>query len=155
PPGGAVARGRDRPLERRGASPISRRPARIRRACPAGVAPRAQRRRRAARPQGVDVSRARLRVGVDGRVLAIPTIRGGTRYATNLLRALSARDDVELIVFAREPPCAHHLAGVRAQVVRAEMPREVLWNDWWLPRRLRAERVDVFHALADRGLPCW
>jgi glycosyltransferase involved in cell wall biosynthesis len=98
---------------------------------------------------------ARLRVGVDGRVLALPGVRGWTRYATNLLRTLSDRDDVELVVFAREPPCAHHLAGVRARVVRAELPRETLWNDWWLPRQLRAERVDVFHALADRGLPCW
>ncbi|MGH7895269.1 MAG: glycosyltransferase family 4 protein [Candidatus Binatia bacterium] len=101
------------------------------------------------------MSRARLRVGVDGRVLAIPGIRGWTRYATNLLRVLSTRDDVELVVFAREAPCAEHLAGVRARVVRAELPREAIWNDWWLPRRLRAEGVDVFHALADRGLPCW
>jgi len=101
------------------------------------------------------VSRARLRVGVDGRVLSIPATRGWTRYATNLLRALSARDDVELVVFTREDPCPQHLAGVNARVVRADLPREALWNDWWLPRRLRAEGVDVFHALADRGLPCW
>jgi glycosyltransferase involved in cell wall biosynthesis len=44
---------------------------------------------------------------------------------------------------------------VRAKVVRFDAPRETLWNDWCLPRRLRAEKVDVFHALADRGLPCW
>jgi glycosyltransferase involved in cell wall biosynthesis len=99
--------------------------------------------------------RARLRVGVDGRVLAIPGVRGWTRYATNLLRALSARDDVELVVFAREEPQRRHLEGVRARVVRLAAARETLWNDWVLPRRLRAERIDVFHALADRGLPCW
>jgi len=44
---------------------------------------------------------------------------------------------------------------VRARVVPLAAPREMLWNDWVLPRRLRAEGVDVFHALADRGLPCW
>jgi hypothetical protein len=99
--------------------------------------------------------RERLRVGVDGRVLAIPGIRGWTRYATNLLRTLSARDDVELVVFAREEPQPEHLAGVAARLVRFEAARETLWTDWALPRRLRAERVDVFHALADRGLPCW
>ena len=96
-----------------------------------------------------------LRVGVDGRVLAIPGIRGWTRYATNLLRALSRRDDVDLVVFAREEPWRRHLDGVRAQVVRLAAARETFWNDWVLPRRLRAEGIDVFHALADRGLPCW
>lgn len=98
---------------------------------------------------------SRLRVGVDARVLALAGVRGWTRYATNLLRALSVRDDVELVLFAREPPRPEHLAGIRAQVVCGEARREVLWNDWWLPRRLRADGIDVFHALADRGLPCW
>ncbi len=96
-----------------------------------------------------------LRVGVDARVLAIPTVRGWTRYATNLLRALSCRDDVELVLFVREDPHARHLDGIRARVVRIDAPRETLWNDWCLPRRLRSEGVDVFHAVADRGLPCW
>ena len=94
-----------------------------------------------------------IRVGVDGRVLANPPMRGWTRYAGNLLRALAARDDVELVVFTREPPCPRHLAGVRGRVVRFDASREVLWNDWHLPRQLRAARIDVFHALADRGLP--
>jgi glycosyltransferase involved in cell wall biosynthesis len=101
------------------------------------------------------MTRTRLRIGVDGRVLAIPGIRGWTRYATNLLRELSRRDDVELVLFVREKPESRHLDGVRADVVRLAAPRETLWNDWVLPRRLRAERIDVFHALADRGLPCW
>jgi glycosyltransferase involved in cell wall biosynthesis len=96
-----------------------------------------------------------IRVGVDGRVLAIPRLRGWTRYATNLLRALSRRDDVELVVFARETPCVQNLDGIRARVVQLDAARETLWNDWILPRRLRAEGVHVFHALADRGLPCW
>jgi glycosyltransferase involved in cell wall biosynthesis len=96
-----------------------------------------------------------LRIGIDGRVLAIPSMRGWTRYATNLLRALSKRDDVELVLFVREDPHARHLDGIRARVIRLDAPRETLWNDWALPRRLRAEGIDVFHAVADRGLPCW
>jgi hypothetical protein len=87
-----------------------------------------------------------LRIGIDGRVLAIPSMRGWTRYATNLLRALSRRDDVELVLFVREDPRPRHLDGVRADVIRLEAPRETLWNDWVLPRRLRAEGIDVFHA---------
>jgi len=106
------------------------------------------------RPTGARMT-SPLRVGIDGRVLAIPGTRGWTRYATNLLRTLSERDDVELILFAREPPHPAHLEGVRAEVVTFDAPREVLWNDWLLPRVLRRAGVDVFHALADRGLPCW
>jgi glycosyltransferase involved in cell wall biosynthesis len=103
----------------------------------------------------VAVTDRALRVGIDGRVLAIPGLRGWTRYATNLLRALSRRDDVELVLFTREEPFVPNLDGVRARVVPLAAPRETLWTDWVLPRRLRAEGVDVFHALADRGLPCW
>lgn len=94
-----------------------------------------------------------LRVGFNARVLADPHLRGLTRYTINLLRALSRRNDVELILFTDRELISAHLGGIRAQVVVLGASRETFWEAWILPQALRRHRIDVFHAPADRGLP--
>jgi glycosyltransferase involved in cell wall biosynthesis len=94
-----------------------------------------------------------LKIGFNGRVLADPDVRGWTRYTVELLKALSGFADLELVLFTREAPWAAHLEGIRARVVTFAAAREVVWEDWALPRMLRRERIDLFHAPADRGLP--
>lgn len=93
-----------------------------------------------------------LRVGVNARCLEEPDTRGLSRYASCLLRAMSARTDIELVLFAMAPPAPVHMHGVRAEVV-VFGGRETVWQERELPARLRRERIDVFHAPADRGLP--
>lgn len=95
----------------------------------------------------------RLRIGFNARCLADPRIRGLVRYSVGLLRALSELKELDLVLFSLEEPCPDHLRGIRAKVVTFSAPREFLWNDVWLPRMIRREGVEVFHALADRGLP--
>lgn len=94
-----------------------------------------------------------LRVGIDGRILALPQVRGLTRYTVNLLRAMSTRSDVSLHLICREPPHPAHLEGIRAEVTYAPASREFRWASVTLPRAIREAEVDVFHAPADRGLP--
>ena len=94
-----------------------------------------------------------MRVGFNARVLSHASVRGLVRYTTNLIRALEALPDTEVVLFAREALNPHHLEGLRARVVTREAPRETLWTDWVLPRLLRQEGIDVFHAPADRELP--
>lgn len=94
-----------------------------------------------------------LRVGIDGRILALPQTRGLTRYTVNLLRAMSTRDDVSLHLICREPPHAAHLGGIRAEITYAPPDRELRWSSVTLPRAIRDAGIDVFHAPADRGLP--
>jgi glycosyltransferase involved in cell wall biosynthesis len=93
-----------------------------------------------------------LRVGVNARCLEESDTRGLSRYASCLLRALSARDDVDLVLFSMAPPAPVHLHGVRADSI-VFGGRETAWQERELPARLRQERIDVFHAPADRGLP--
>lgn len=94
-----------------------------------------------------------MRVGIEVRPLVEPAVRGLTRYTVNLLRGLSAHPDIELVLFSREPPAPGHLRDVRADVVCGSTRRDILWYEQWLPRELRHQRIDVFHAPADRGLP--
>jgi glycosyltransferase involved in cell wall biosynthesis len=94
-----------------------------------------------------------IRVGFNGSILANPEIRGLTRYTTQLLRALSRRDDVAIFLFSPTEMHASHLEGVRATQVVFDAPRETLWMDWALPRKIRELGIDVFHAPAERGIP--
>jgi glycosyltransferase involved in cell wall biosynthesis len=93
-----------------------------------------------------------LRVGVNARCLEESDTRGLSRYASCLLRALSERTDIELVLFAMAPPAPVHMRGVRADVVTFG-GRETAWQERALPEHLRRERIDVFHAPADQGLP--
>jgi glycosyltransferase involved in cell wall biosynthesis len=93
-----------------------------------------------------------LRIGFNARCLEEPDTRGLSRYTTCLLRELSRSPDLELVLFAMNAPHATHLRDIRAQVVLFP-GRETIWQDKLLPVRLRKERIDLFHAPADRGLP--
>lgn len=94
-----------------------------------------------------------LRIGFNGAVLTNPEIRGLTRYTTQLLRALSQRDDVAIFLFSPLEIDPAHLEGVRATTFVFDAPRETLWVDWALPRKVRELGIDVFHAPAERGIP--
>jgi glycosyltransferase involved in cell wall biosynthesis len=93
-----------------------------------------------------------LRIGVNARCLEEPGTRGLSRYASCLLRALSDRPDIDLVLFAMAQPAPVHLHGIRAEVI-VFGGRDTTWQERALPARLRRERIDVFHAPADRGLP--
>jgi glycosyltransferase involved in cell wall biosynthesis len=94
-----------------------------------------------------------IRVGFNGSVLTNPEIRGLTRYTTQLLRALSKRDDLAIFLFSPSEMHAAHLEGVRATSVVFGAARETLWMDWALPRKIRELDIDIFHAPAERGIP--
>lgn len=94
-----------------------------------------------------------MRVGFNARILAHAHMRGLARYTTELLRSLNEHADIELVLFSKEPVRASYVAGLRAEVIVREAPRESVWMDWVLPRLIRAHGIDVFHAPADRGLP--
>jgi glycosyltransferase involved in cell wall biosynthesis len=94
-----------------------------------------------------------IRVGFNGSILANPEIRGLTRYTTQLLCALSRRSDVSIFLFSPTEMHPPHLEGVRATPVVFDAPRETLWMDWVLPRKIREFGIDVFHAPAERGIP--
>jgi len=93
-----------------------------------------------------------FRIGFNARCLEEPHTRGLSRYATCLLRELSRSPDLELVLFAMHAPHPEHLRNIRARVILLS-GRETVWQDRLLPQSLRQERIDLFHAPADRGLP--
>jgi glycosyltransferase involved in cell wall biosynthesis len=95
----------------------------------------------------------KIRVGFNAEILANPDVRGLVRYTTELLRALSRRNDVEIFLFSQSEPNPQHLKDIRATSVVFSAPRETLWVDVVLPRKLREWKIDVFHAPAERGIP--
>jgi glycosyltransferase involved in cell wall biosynthesis len=95
----------------------------------------------------------KIRVGFNAEILSHPDVRGLVRYTTELLRALSRREDIEIFLFSRGELNPDHLDGIRAASVVFPAFRETLWVDVALPRKLREWNIDVFHAPAERGIP--
>jgi glycosyltransferase involved in cell wall biosynthesis len=95
----------------------------------------------------------KVRVGFNAEILVNPNVRGLVRYTTELLRALSRRDDIELFLFSRGGLHPPHLEGIRATSIVFSAPRETLWIDWALPKKIKQWKIDVFHAPAERGIP--
>jgi glycosyltransferase involved in cell wall biosynthesis len=95
-----------------------------------------------------------LRVGVN-LLWLVPGVVGGTEgYAVNLLEPLMSRDDLEVIAFGLPDFVKTYPAlAAAAHTVVPPMPtgrhvvRRVLLENAWLPRHLRAQRVDLVHHL--------
>jgi glycosyltransferase involved in cell wall biosynthesis len=93
----------------------------------------------------------RLRVGFDGRALSSPAA-GVRRYASALLPALIAIDDLDIVVLGGDPGLVPEGAA------HVDEPRHPPTNLGWslvgLPRAARRARVDVLHAPAYTA-PLW
>ncbi len=92
----------------------------------------------------------RLRVGFDGRALSSPAA-GVRRYASALLPALAARDDLDMVALGGDPLL------VPPGVAHVDEPRHPPTNLGWaivgLPLAARDARVDVLHAPAYTAPP--
>jgi glycosyltransferase involved in cell wall biosynthesis len=73
----------------------------------------------------------------------------------NLLAALPAHG-VRPVLYSNAPIHPAHLARLPAdsfEVCVAPPMRYLLWENRWLPRQLRADRIDVFHCPMNYGMP--
>lgn len=97
-----------------------------------------------------------MRVGFNARLLADPSIRGWNRYTLNLLVELGELG-VELVLLTDQPLHESHtsrLAG--ASFSECQSPpglRYLEWEQGWLPRQCKAERLDILHCPFNFGLP--
>ncbi|HTC69593.1 MAG TPA: glycosyltransferase family 1 protein [Acidothermaceae bacterium] len=95
-----------------------------------------------------------LTVGVN-LLWLVPGVVGGTEgYAVNLLEPLVQRDDVHVVAYALPGFVkAYPALAAAAHTVVPPMPagrhvvRRVLIENAWLPRHLRAQRVELVHHL--------
>ena len=96
-----------------------------------------------------------LRVGFNAYLLRDPNLRGWNRYTVNLLAALPAHG-VRPILYSREPIHRDHLARLPADSYEVRMAppmRYGVWENLWLPRQVRIDRIDIFHSPFNYGLP--
>ena len=90
-----------------------------------------------------------LAIGIDGRELAgRPT--GTGRYLRNLLRRWREADDTLLIYFDGPPPADPVLdhPRIRSRAVGRGGSRGLVWQQRWLPPRLREDAIDVLFSPA-------
>ena len=96
-----------------------------------------------------------LRVGFNAYLLSWPDLRGWTRYTVNLLAALPSHG-VRPVLYSTASIHPSHLARLPPDSfeVRVGPPmRYLLWENRWLPRQLREDRIDLFHCPMNYGLP--
>lgn len=96
-----------------------------------------------------------LKVAFNAYLLAHAEVRGWTRYTVNLLAALPAHG-VRPFLYSKAPIAPNHLDRLPAgsfEVRIASPMRYLMWEQRWLPRQCRADRIDVFHSPMNYGLP--
>ena len=101
-----------------------------------------------------------LKIGLNARLLADGSMRGWNRYAVNLVAALARSGEAEILLLTDAPVAAEHRAVFEQHDIRHRI-REITsgpmpypkWQEWWLPRVARSQRLDLLHTPFHFGLP--
>lgn len=98
-----------------------------------------------------------IKIAFDGRIFIHDEIRGISRYTFELIRALkkTAGDRIAFYSFSPEPMHAVFQEELNLKQIVFSAKREILWEQYELPRKIKENRMDVFHATHNRGLPLW
>jgi len=98
-----------------------------------------------------------IKIGFDGRPLIEEEIRGFSRYTFELIKSLGEISNGLLAFYSFSPepinPVFQRALNLNQVVFKAR--REILWEQFELPRQLKKHRIGIFHATANRGLPLW
>ena len=95
-----------------------------------------------------------MKVGMDGRSLSSPSLRGWDRYTVGLIHELTQRDvEVVLLCPPLRRPRAEHLVGLQVRIEEVSATSGLLWEQWAVPRAVARLGCDLFHAPCEHGLP--
>jgi glycosyltransferase involved in cell wall biosynthesis len=95
-----------------------------------------------------------MRVALDARSLASPSLRGWDRYTVALARGLQARGvEVVLLHRARAPLVEGHLDHMPCEIVGLPDRGTLWWEQVAVPLALRTQRIDLYHAPTEYGVP--
>lgn len=96
---------------------------------------------------------ARLRVGINARLLASDSLRGWNRYTLNLVEALH-REGIDLALYTDAPLHPTHRERLKNIPVRTSVAgRYARWEQQWLPAACARDGIDVLHTPYHFGLP--
>lgn len=92
-----------------------------------------------------------MKIGILAHDLIQAAVRGLSRYTAGLVRGLAESGAAGIVLFAREPLASSYttLPGERC-IWNGR--REVLWEQWDLPRMAALKKVDLIHSPSNRGL---
>jgi glycosyltransferase involved in cell wall biosynthesis len=94
-----------------------------------------------------------MRIGYNARLLTAPDLRGWNRYTLNLVESLM-RLGVEPVLYSDAPLHPDHLARLSEAELRvAPAMAYDVWEQVWLPRQARRDRVALLHSPFNFGLP--
>ncbi len=96
-----------------------------------------------------------LRVAFNGKPLTEPGLRGLGRYTVNIVSRLAAYG-IEPIILSHKPVHPDHRAALGPHVKyhsHSGPTRFRVWEQYHLPKTLRAERIPILHATYNEGLP--
>lgn len=96
----------------------------------------------------------KIRLGIDARIFS-QAMNGVARYAIALLKSLSKNEKFEIYLFSDTPlreeygpyisNCHLVLSGTRRF--------KKYWKNWTLPFQLSKHKIDIYHAVWDKGIP--
>ena len=95
-----------------------------------------------------------MHVAFDGRSLSSPVLRGWDRYTVGLVKEL-VRLGVEVTLLHRqkEPLRQEHIEGLGCKILGLSDIRGLHYEQVVVPRALRQNKVDIFHAPRECGVP--
>jgi glycosyltransferase involved in cell wall biosynthesis len=95
-----------------------------------------------------------MRIGILAHDLISAEPRGLARYTEGLVRALLRQPDTTVVLFSRAK-AGRELSGIETDWIVWPGRREVLWEQFDLPRQIRRLNIDLLHAPSNRGLPLY
>ncbi|MFA6142067.1 MAG: glycosyltransferase family 1 protein [Candidatus Omnitrophota bacterium] len=96
----------------------------------------------------------KMRLGIDARILSQP-MNGVARYCLSLLKGLSGDGRFEVYLFS-DTPLREEYKSVFSKfpLILFNKPRlKKYWKNWVLPFQLSKYRIDLYHAIWDKGVP--
>lgn len=102
----------------------------------------------------------RIKVGLNSRLLAESTMRGWTRYTTNLIRALAQTGHAEISLLTDRSMAAEHRTRL-SESINSGAIQEIAsgpmaypkWQEFWLPQVIKSNQIDVYHTPYHYGIP--
>src|SRR5277367_5327218 len=98
-----------------------------------------------------------MRVALNAKMLNSSAARGWDRYTLNLASGL-AELGVEVFLYFHGPSDPDRLAQLATLSVtlrHSTAMNYLRWEQQWIPRQCRLDRIDVFHSPIHFGLPQW
>jgi len=93
-----------------------------------------------------------LRVGIDARPLSI-NVTGVGLNIINLVNYLTTQDDIECVLFSDKDLKYKFSSDLKIKIIIFSARRRFIWEQLYLPKHIFQQRIDLYHATWNYGIP--